>query len=183
MNSPKISRRTFNDIVASNLDEIKKNFTIGLKKNGYLFDEDMFVDVGIRCATTLKGREMSKDECIKYFWTAYNNARKNQYRLPIHVSSDDEDDHEITIRDNSQSYDKNIDIVCNIICNAVKEKFSDVEYSVWMDKIYEGKTYKELKEKYGNINVLGIFRKIKKYILQKLPKTNKEYREHLDDLF
>ena len=75
MNSPKISRRTFNDIVASNLDEIKKNFTIGLKKNGYLFDEDMFVDVGIRCATTLKDREMSKDECIKYFWTAYNNAR------------------------------------------------------------------------------------------------------------
>ena len=65
----------------------------------------------------------------------------------------------------------------------MKGKFSDVEYSVWMDKIYEGKTYKELKEKYGDINVLGIFRKIKKYILQKLPKTNKEYRERLDDLF
>lgn len=183
MNSPKISRRTFNDIVASNLDEIKKNFTIGLKKNGYLFDEDMFVDVGIRCATTLKDRELSKDECIKYFWTAYNNARKNNYRLPIHVSSDDECDHDVTLKDDSQPYDKNIDIVCNIICNAVKEKFSGVEYSVWMDKIYEGKTYKELKEKYGNINVLGIFRKIKKYILQKLPKTNKEYRERLDDLF
>ena len=183
MNSPKISRRTFNDIVASNLDEIKKNFTIGLKKNGYLFDEDMFVDVGIRCATTLKDREMSKDECIKYFWTAYNNARKNQYWLPIHVSSDDEGDHDVVLKDDSQPYDKNIDTVCNIICNAVKEKFGDVEYSMWMDKIYEGKTYKELKEKYGDINVLGIFRKIKKYILQKLPKTNKEYRERLDDLF
>ena len=183
MNSPKISRRTFNDIVASNLDEIKKNFTIGLKKNGYLFDEDMFVDVGIRCAATLKDHKMPKDECIKYFWTSYNNARKNKYRLPIHISSDDECNHENVIQDNSQQYNKNIDIVCNIICNAVKEKFSDIEYSVWMDKIYEGKTYKELKEKYGNINILGIFRKIKKYILQKLPKTNKEYRERLDDLF
>lgn len=183
MNSPKIPGGTFNDIVASNLDEIKKNFTIGLKKNGYLFDEDMFVDVGIRCATTLKDRKMSKDECIKYFWTAYNNARKNNYRSPIHISSDDDDVHEVVLKDGSQPYDKNIDIICNIICNTVKEKFSDVEYSAWMDKIYEGKTYKELKEKYGNINILGIFRKIKKYILQKLPKTNKEYRERLSYLF
>ena len=49
--------------------------------------------------------------------------------------------------------------------------------------VYDGKTYKELKEKYGDINLLGIFRKIKKYILQKLPKVNREYRERLRDLF
>ena len=189
MTGPKIPRGTFNDIVASNLEEIKKNFSVGLKKNGYSFDEDLFVDVCIRCATTLKDRELSKDECIKYFWTAYNNTRKNMHKSHVYISRDDETNktcdnkiYNIT-KDSSQPYNKNIDIICNMICDAVKEKFSDVEYSAWKEKMYDGKTYKEIKEKYGDINLLGIFRKIKKYILQKLPKINREYRERLCDLF
>lgn len=184
MTSPKIPKGTFNDIVASNLDEIKKNFSVGLKKNGYSFDGDLFVDVGIRCATTLKDRKLSKDECIKYFWTAYNNTRKNIYKSPVYISRDDEANKTYNVtKDDSQPYNKNIDIICNIICGAVKERFGDFEYSVWKEKMYDGKTYKELKEKYGDINLLGIFRKIKKYILQKLPKVNREYRERLCDLF
>ena len=51
-----ISKGTFNDIVSSNLDEIKRNFSIGLRKIGYTFDEDLFVDVGIRCVSTLNDK-------------------------------------------------------------------------------------------------------------------------------
>lgn len=182
MINPIVPRNTFNDIMASNLDEIKRNFSAGLKKNGYLFDEDMFMDVGIRCAMTLKDRKLSKNECIRYFWVAYNNTRKNTYKSLPAVSCDGVSD-TTTLKDDSQPYDKNIDIVCNIICNAVRENFSDTEYNIWYEKIYNGKTYKELKEEYSNINILGIFRKIKKYVLQKLPQTNQEYKEHLSTLF
>ena len=75
----------FSIIIARNLDEIRNNFIIGLRKIGYGFDEDMFVDVGIRCALTLNGKPITKKELIKYFWTAYINTFKSIRQFFTHI--------------------------------------------------------------------------------------------------
>ena len=183
-----ISKGTFNDIVSSNLDEIKRNFSIGLRKIGYTFDEDLFVDVGIRCVSTLNDKILTKSECVKYFWTAYQNANKNKYassriQIPLCGSSDNSNESiEYSCAQQDNKYDKNIDIICGIICKAIKEEFSDTEYNIWMDHFYNNKTYKELREIYGDLNFLWIFRKIKKYITQKLPRINPTYREYVENM-
>lgn len=177
-----VDHGTFNDIVSTNLDEIKRNFTIGLNRIGFPFDEDMFMDVGIKCVAALKNRTMTKQECIKYFWVAYNNTRKTAYKG---IKCDTGLDVLNTIHDEPQTepYNITIDRVCQSIKKSVKERFGYPEYNIWIDKIYNHKTYKDLRNIYGDLNYLGIFRKIKKYITQVLPNKNREYKELLTNLF
>ena len=68
--------KCFSDIVAENFNEIYKNFRIGLKSKGYAFSEDIMNDAFISCVTTLKDKQMSKQEALKYYWTAYINRFK-----------------------------------------------------------------------------------------------------------
>lgn len=171
----------FSIIIARNLDEIRNNFIIGLRKIGYSFDEDMFVDVGIRCALTLNGKPITKKELIKYFWTAYINTFKNNVSKLQSRQFDDKISDKIIY--NTTSYNIDIDILYKIITYSIKNEFGEDVANAWIDHFCYDKTYKELKDTYGDRNYIWIFRKIKKYILTKLPKINPKYNEIVNNLF
>lgn len=171
---------SFKVIATKNLDEIRKNFAIGLKRLGFDFDEDLFIDVCMKCDLTLNDKEMTKEDCIKYLWTAYNNTlRSRGSRKQIELTIDED-----VYSDNpsyNDEYDINIDIICNIIKSSIRERFGEVIYNIWLDHIYNGKTYKDLIKEYGERNYMGLFRKINKFIKEKLPKLNKEYKERIEN--
>lgn len=171
---------SFKVIATKNLDEIKKNFAIGLKRLGFKFDEDLFIDVCMKCDLTLKDKEMTKEDCIKYLWTAYNNTlRSRESRKQIELMID-EDVYSDNLSYNDE-YDMNIDIICNIIQTSIRKRFGEIIYNIWFDHIFNSKTYKDLINVYGERNYMGLFRKINKFIKEKLPKLNKEYKERIED--
>lgn len=168
-------KNLFKNIMSANLEEVKCDFIHRLKKIGYVFDEDVFVEVGIRCAHALKDKLMTKPECIKYFWVAYINTIKSLLKIKSIRFQ------QLQNFPTEPKYDENIDILCDIICKSVLERYGEEEYYIWRERVYEGKTYKELQEKYSDINILGLCRKIKKFILTKLPTINLEYKERLSN--
>lgn len=136
----------------------------------------------MKCDLTLKDKELAKEDCIKYLWTAYNNTlRSRMSKKKIEFIGDLDCDKNCNNLSYRNEYDMNIDIICNIIKSSVREKFGEVIYNIWFDHMYNGKTYKELTTIYGDRNFMRIFRNIKKFLTEKLPKINKIYKELIED--
>lgn len=156
-----------------NLNEIRRNFSIGLKKIGFKFDEDIFIDACMRCDITLGSRIMTKQECIKYLWVAYKNVSKN-FMHKKYTNSIEEPS--IIIE---EDYSNDIDRMYNIIKEEVSKKFGESICSSWLDKECNGKSYEELRILYGDRDYIKIFKEIKSYIKTILPQINKEFKELL----
>lgn len=156
-----------------NLNEIRRNFSIGLKRIGLKFDEGVFIDACMRCDITLGDRIMTKQECIKYLWVAYKNILKNFMCKKCTKSI--EESNIIT----NEDYSKDVDRMYNIIKEEVSKKFGETICSSWLDKECNGKSYKELRILYGDRDYIKIFKEIKSYIKTILPQINKEFKELL----
>lgn len=169
----------FIDIMGENFDVIKRNFQIGLLKSGYEFDEDLFIDVYIKCSLTLNERNLNKQDAIKYFRAAYINSLKRIKSKQIFISSLDEllETEEIGEGIHEEEYNPYTDKIYDFIIESVKDRFGENVMNAWKSHICENKSYKELAKDYGDLKFNFEFKRIKKYILNNLAKNDKVFIE------
>jgi hypothetical protein len=153
----------FNDVIAENFNKIKSDF----EKKSYTqfedFDEDLFMDTYLRCADALKGKEMTKNEYIKYYWAAYANRFKTDRADAMKFVRLDDPNREQAISLYSH-YNINVDITCEEIIKNVKLKFGDYYANAWLLHVSEDKTYKELESLGYNFKFNDVFKKITKWV-------------------
>ena len=184
----------FADIVADNFYEIQRNFKRNLKGKGYEYNEDILSDTFISCNNTLKNKMLTKEEGIKYFWTAYVNklntaaSQKNNTVYIAELSYHDEDSwgpyneyEDIDTID--EQYNSDIDKLYDYIMEAIKDKYGEIEANIFELHICKGIHTKELKELgYGDINIEYLVKKIKRYINTHIVKNNKIIDELINNI-
>lgn len=156
---------TFSYVVANNFQEIKKNFKTGLKNSGYIWDEDIFMDAYIKCDNVLKDKIMDKKEALKYYWTAYINKLKNKYKSRYAIADEIPEDYDAI----DEVYNEDKDLLCEVIYNAVLEKFGKPVANAWVDYRCFGKKSDQIMKEYKfDQDFHYILKRIKKYINEEL---------------
>lgn len=170
------------DIMTVKFNEIKHNFICASKKNGLGFNEDIFIDSYIKCNETLKNKNLDENEIIKYFWVSYCNNIKKEFRNNKHKCNVEiSESFDATV---DEDYDDRKLVLYDTIITSVKEKYSELEYTLWYLHFVEKKSYESLVDMgYKNINFHNLFRNINYYIKNKLPNENTEYNNIIKDLF
>lgn len=166
----------FANIIANNFEEIQKNFKNGLNKIGFEYNEDLFIDVFLKCGETLGKRKLSKCEAIKYYWVSYLNAlRKYKIKEKQFISTDDlSEDAEIY----NSVYDEDVDILFNFIMSEIQSKFGEHITNAWKLHICQGKTYKDLiNDGFSGVKFNYEFKRIMRYIRNDLSKKDKVFAE------
>lgn len=160
---------TFSFYISNYFYEIKSNFQSGLKKRGLKFDEDIFSESCLKCLETLKDKEITEQEALKYFWVAYVNRLKTPDKI-LFESFD-----EIDIMD--EDYDSEIDELYDILIENLNKKFDNDLVEAWRLHFAKGVKYKELKEMGYDYNFNPEFKKIIRYIKNKLLEENPRCKE------
>lgn len=176
----------FADIVADNFYEIRDNFKKGLKGKGYKYDEDVLSDAFISCNTALKDKYLTKEEAVKYYWTAYINKLKSKsaknsnivYISDISYNDDIFEQYkDIDVID--EQYNEDVDILYNYIMSKVEEKYGEYETRIFDLHICQGVHTKELiKMGYTDVNFEYLTKKIKRYIKNHII-NNKEINDQI----
>ena len=174
--------KTFSDLVRMNYDSIVQNFKSGLKRQGYVYDEDVMNDAFISCVNALKDKLMTQDEAIKYYWTSYINKLKTESKRKYYEEVWDEEDEELeeelmNIADTP--YNDIPDKIYSIIIPAVYEEYGDRLGYIWEQYTCYGKSPKELKAMgYDDVdNYVAFTRKVKRFILNRLLPNNPILKE------
>lgn len=163
----------FADIIASNYEEIKRNFKSGLRDRGYDWDEDLMNDAFISCNSALKDKPIDKKDAIKYFWTSYINKYKTKKSKEISTESiEDVDIEDVT-------YDKDIDRIYDIIISELQDRFGIRKAYIWDLYVCQGKSAKAIRSMgFDDIDNFIYFNKqIKRYIKKHIIPSNKELYE------
>lgn len=159
----------FDEAIAKNFNKIKKDFirkSINIFEN---FDEDIFMDSYLKCASALKNKQLTENEYIKYYWAAYCNSYKtDKVESSKFVSLDDPDKGQVISL--YTPYNINIDITCNDIIEGVRKKFGDYYTNAWLMHI-DGKSYKELESIGYTFKFNDIFKKIVKWVRVEFKKS------------
>ena len=185
----------FVDIVADNFYEIRSIFKRNLKGKGFEFNEDILTDTFISCNNTLKDKRLTKNDGIKYFWTAYLNKLKtsaSQNNNTVYIaelSYHDEDSwgpyneyEDIDIIDDV--YNSDIDKLYDYIMGAVKDKYGEIESEIFELHVCKGIHTKELiRMGYTDINFEYLVKKIKRYINTHVVKNNKIVNELINNIY
>ena len=151
----------FSKLISEEFDLIKSKFeskSISLYEE---FDEDVFIDAYIKCCEVIN-KPLSKEECIKYFWTAYANRFKTMQSKNKYTSFHDIQKNQIISI--NESYNYNIDILYGRIINDAKLVFNSEYVEAWIYHICEGKSYKELEQLGYNFKFNDVFKKIMKWV-------------------
>lgn len=157
----------FSVIVASRFQEIKRTFKTGLKNSGYVWNEDIFMDSYIKCDSVLKDKIMDEKEALKYFWTAYINKLKNHYKSRYAIMDVIPDDYDKI----DEEYDKDKDILCELLYECIYKKFGKNIAEAWRDYRYYGKPSNIIIKEYGfDQDFRYILKRIKKHINDTLMK-------------
>lgn len=125
---------TFMNIVAYKYKEIKTLFKSRLMKIGIQFDEDLFNDSFIKCATKFNDDIITYDVVIKYFWTTYLNTIKSEFKNSEKLCFESIDNEIHDCIDNTYNeyidddYSKEIHY---IIMNAIKLKYGESEMNIY----------------------------------------------------
>ena len=117
---------TFMGIVAAHYMDIKKLFKSRLYNIDLQFDEDIFSDTFIKCATKFDNDIVSYDTAVKYFWTAYlNNVKLSKINTTkIDFVELDENLHDCIDDVYNELYDDDYTInIYNIVMNAITVKY------------------------------------------------------------
>jgi hypothetical protein len=173
-----MNKQTFSNIVAENYNEICRNFRSGLKAKGYVFDEDVMNDAFISCCNTLKNKEITKTEAIKYYWVAYINKYKtkiNKENLFEYCDNIEEEFEDIE----NEKYDSTIDGIYDIIIRGIQDHYGVRKATIWEMYACQGKSSKEIKAMgFDDIDNYAYFTKqVKRYIKNHIIPENRELRE------
>ena len=164
----------FDIVISRHFYEIRENFRVGLKRRGLGFDEDIFSDSCLKCLETLKDKELTDQEAVKYLWVAYVNKLKTPERMKFE-SIPDTITEEIDVID--EGYDHSIDELYSIIINSLKGKFEEDLVEAWKLHFAQGLSYKELREMGYDYNFNPEFKKISRFIKNKLVPENHTVKE------
>lgn len=172
---------TFSNIITNKFNEIQHNFKIGLPKKGYRYDEDIMNDVFINCCKTLKDKELTEKEAIKYYWTSYINRYKTELKKEKPHETLDENEY----IENDPSYDKDLDLIYDIILKAVEDRYGIRDSYVWKMYVCFGVSSKELRNQgFNHIdNYIYFSRMIKRYILNHVIPENPTLKNLIDTRF
>lgn len=169
--------KCFSDIVAENFNEIYKNFRIGLKSKGYAFSEDIMNDAFISCVTTLKDKQITKQEALKYYWTAYINRFKTltEKEHKIEYIEDMTEYEDIP----SSTYNDSPDKIYDIIIKELQDHYGVKKTYLWELYALKGKTTNEIKAMgFKDIKNYAYFTKqVKRYIKSHIIKDNQLLQE------
>lgn len=145
--------------IGENFEKIKKTFKNMIKKQGYDFNEDVFMDTIIKCDNKLKGKNLKYDEIIKYLWMAFKNNTLRELNYFRNNSTD-------VFPENLLEEPKD-----NTLFYKVSRIIID-EFGVDMYKAFilhaNGVTYNELDNMYDIPDIKYVFRKIREYVREKL---------------
>lgn len=167
-----------NDILSMDFENIKEKFQDDIIKHGYMFDEDIFIDVYLRCIKGTCNRGFNKNQCVKYLWVAYLNKLKQVQSKKIFIGPIN---YNIEIID--EPYNISIDNLYKYLTEAIKSKFGASITSAWIDHFCYDKTYKELESIYKGMRFNFEFKRIKKYILTKLVIHDEKLKDLLEDTY
>lgn len=149
------------------------------KKNNIDFDEDVFMDTVLKCIDTFPTENATDVDVDNYFWISFKQnsisaTTRNKFRNTIDI--DDADD----IID--VQYNEDIDIIVDTIRDAVRIEFGEELYNAWILHVCEKYTYKDLSDcGYGHLNLHNAFKKIKRYVLNKVVNKNVALKTMLDE--
>lgn len=173
-----MNKQTFSNIVAENYTEICRNFRAGLKAKGYPFDEDIMNDAFVSCCNTLKNKEITKTEALKYYWVAYINKYKTSLnRASIFEYHDDMeesfDDVEV------EKYNSTTDRIYDIIITGLQDHYGVRKATIWEMYACQGKSSKEIRAMgFNDIDNYAYFTKqVKRYIKNHIIPENRELQE------
>ena len=172
-----MTNKCFSDIVAENYDEIYKNFRAGLISKGYTFSEDIMNDAFISCTVTLKDKQLTKQDAIKYYWTAYINRFKtliNRDKTIEYVEDMTEfEDTPLT------TYNDAPDQIYDIVIKELQDHYGVKKIYLWELYALRGKTTKEIKAMgFRDIDNYAYFTKqVKRYIKNHIIKGNNLLQE------
>lgn len=173
-----MTKQNFPTIIAENYEEVRHNFYSGLKKHGYAFDEDIMSDAFLNCCNTLKNKEITKQEALKYYWVAYVNKYKTHMeKSNIYECHDDME--EIFEDIECEKYNSTTDKIYDIIITGLQDKFGVRKATIWEMYACQGKSSKEIKAMGLNDidNYAYFMKQIKRYIKNHIIVENKELQE------
>ena len=173
-----MNKSTFPHIVAEYYNEIVRNFRTGLKSHGYQYDEDIMNDAFISCYNTLKDKELTKQEALKYYWVAYVNKYKTrqEHENIIDCYDNVEEEFEDIELDH---YNSTIDKIYDIIISGVQDHFGVRKATIWEMYACQGKSSKEIRAMgFNDIDNYAYFTKqVKRYIKNHIIAENRELQE------
>lgn len=169
---------TFADIVATNYNEIIRNFKTGLKSHGYIFDEDIMNDAFLSCFNTLKDKKLTKQDALKYYWVAYINKYKTKQEREGSIDCYDNMEEEFDDIA-SEKYNSIIDRIYDIIITGIQDHFGVRKASIWEMYTCHGKSSKEIRAiGFNDIDNFAYFTKqVKRYIKNHIIPENRELQE------
>ena len=122
------------DVVADNYTKIKSLFNSRLYNMSINFDEDLFNDAFIKCATKFGDEQITYEVTVKYFWIAYLNTIKTELTKieNSNVELLEEDIHDCIDDTYNELYDDNYaKNVYNTVMDAVTLKYGEEEMFVY----------------------------------------------------
>lgn len=169
---------SFEETLGGDFHRIKAYLEAGVRKTGYDFDEDLFIDVCEKCLRVLRTRDLTRQEYSKYLYASYMNTlrrikTKEIYMQTINDSCDVED----------ETYNEYKDKLFDSITRAIEDKFGKDIIRAWKLHICYDKSYKELEGEFPGMKFNFEFKRIKKYILTHLVKKDPNIKELLSNLY
>lgn len=170
-------KQNFSNIIAENFQEICCNFKIGLKKKGYIYVEDLMNDAFISCCKALQDKEITKQEALRYYWTAYiNKLKTHMIKYDLFDLCDEMEKYEdIEV----EKYNDIPDQIYNIIITELQDNYGLKKAFIWEQYTCSGKTTKEIVGMgITNVpNMMYFSKQVKRYIKNHIIPNNKVLQE------
>ena len=178
-----MNEMSFVDIVAANYDEIVRNFKVGVKNRGYVFDEDIMNDAFVSCFNSLKDKKLTKQEALKYYWVAYVNKYKNRQEHEQIMDCYDNVEEEFEDIEN-ECYNSTTDRIYDIIISGVQDHYGVRKATIWEMYACQGKSSKEIRAMgFNDIDNFAYFTKqVKRYIKNHIIAENRELQELIAEI-
>ena len=123
-----MKRGTFMDIVGIHYDDIKNTYFIRDKASNRKFNDDAFNDAFIKCAKHFNNDIIEYDDVIKYFWIAYVNTCKNNFKQTSIIDFCEEYSEDISDEDDTESFTTNFYNTC---MDAITEAFNENDMLIY----------------------------------------------------
>lgn len=140
-------KNTFMGVVATHFDELKRLFKSRIHDAGLQFDDDIFSDTIIKCATKFGNADVSYDVVVKYFWTSFlNNTKMSKINVNrLDTVELDEELHDCIDNTYNELYDDDYTInIYNIVMNAITVKYGSDLMELYSLHKFHGWTKEDL---------------------------------------
>lgn len=151
------SNNIFMETISPYFDELETICRERANKMNLMFDEDVFLNTIEQCNKKIT-EKLSKEDTIKYFWTAFKN---NTYRELLYARNKYTDELNEDMDIIEDDYDAHEDF--NNVSKMIINKFGDKLYQLFALHA-NGKPYKELQKLTTISNLKYKFRCIRDYI-------------------